>query len=357
MFEQFIFDRINRVFEHSETLPLSPDSKFVVFSDLHMGSGNRADDFKHNSDLFIAALKEFYFKQEYGLILNGDVEELQKFRLEGIEKRWKHVYELFEQFQEGPGFYKIIGNHDDSLYAHLAVSHPHYKFPLLRGLKLKYKNDTIFLYHGDKASTHYENFSELGNFLLRYILMPLRIKNKTTAYDSKRKHHTEVRTYHYSVAKKIVSIIGHTHRPLFESLSKLDSIKFTVEKLCREYPRSDAARKKEIKEIIGHNKNLIKKLAEGRGDGESLLTTLYSNHIVVPCIFNSGCVIGKKGITGIEIDGNKIRLVQWFDSNVKKKPFDYSRYDHEQLGNSSFHRIVVKEDDLDYIFTRIHLLV
>lgn len=357
MFEHLIYDRLNRLYENSPIAEIKDDSRIIIFSDLHMGSGNRADDFKHNSELFAALLKEHYFKKDYTLVLNGDVEELQKFRLEKIERRWKHVYELFEAFQEKNRFYKIIGNHDDGLYAVLSASHHHYKFPILRGLRLQYKDDTLFLFHGDKASTHYENFSEIANFLLRYILTPLRIKNKTTAYDSTRKHHTEVRTYHFSVLKKIVSIIGHTHRPLFESMSKMDSIKFKVEQLCREYPKAPKKRQDEIKETIEHNKALIQKLAEGRGDGESLLTTLYSNHIIVPCIFNSGCVIGKRGITGIEIEGHKIRLVQWFDTRVKKKPFDYSRYTHEQLGDSYFHRIVVKEDDLDYIFSRIHLLV
>jgi hypothetical protein len=42
--------------------------------------------------------------------------------------------------------------------------------------------------------------------------------------------------YGFSSRRKIVSIIGHIHRPLFESLSKIDTLKYRIEQLCRHYP-------------------------------------------------------------------------------------------------------------------------
>lgn len=39
----------------------------------------------------------------------------------------------------------------------------------------------------------------------------------------------------------------------------------------------------------------------------------------IPCLFNSGCVIGKRGVTAPEIEEVNIRLVHWFDSRISKK--------------------------------------
>ena len=77
---------------------------------------------------------------------------------------------------------------------------------------------------------------------------------------------------------------------------------------------------------------------------------------MVPCIFNSGCVIGKKGITAIEITKGKIALVHWFDRRKSQKYLDYNGYVPVQLGDSEYYRVVFKEDDLNYIFARIKLL-
>jgi len=35
----------------------------------------------------------------------------------------------------------------------------------------------------------------------------------------------------------------------------------------------------------------------------------------LPCYFNTGCGLYKKGITNIEIEGDKIRLIKWQNDN------------------------------------------
>ncbi|MEM6831785.1 MAG: hypothetical protein AAF551_14840, partial [Bacteroidota bacterium] len=76
----------------------------------------------------------------------------------------------------------------------------------------------------------------------------------------------------------------------------------------------------------------------------------------IPCLFNSGTVIGKRGITCLEIEGDKIRLVHWFDKSISKKYLTHSGYEPQRLEGTNFYRMVINEESLQYIFTRINFL-
>jgi hypothetical protein len=78
--------------------------------------------------------------------------------------------------------------------------------------------------------------------------------------------------------------------------------------------------------------------------------------LLVPCLFNSGCCIGKRGITAIELRDGEIALVHWFDKNLSQKHFDLVDEAPQQLDGSDYYRVVLNQDSLDYIFTRIRLL-
>ncbi len=67
-------------------------------------------------------------------------------------------------------------------------------------------------------------------------------------------------------------------------------------------------------------------------------------------------VIGKRGITCLEISDGKMRLIHWFDNNISKKYLQYTGYDPILLASTEFYRIVINEDTLNYIFARIKLL-
>ena len=53
---------------------INNQSRWVIFSDLHMGDGSVRDDFKPNFESFQSALRDYYLKHNYSLIINGDVE-------------------------------------------------------------------------------------------------------------------------------------------------------------------------------------------------------------------------------------------------------------------------------------------
>ncbi len=61
-------------------------------------------------------------------------------------------------------------------------------------------------------------------------------------------------------------------------------------------------------------------------------------------------------MTCLEIEGGKIRLVHWFDKTKSAKYMQQTGYEPEQLGDTDYYRMVLNEETLDYIFTRIRFL-
>jgi UDP-2,3-diacylglucosamine pyrophosphatase LpxH len=351
--EKKIDESLNKLFREAPNLTVTDHDKIVIFSDLHMGDGGKQDDFLPNSDFFKYILEQYYLKKHFQLILNGDIEELQKFSFKQISERWCDLYKLFEQFAKTKSFFKIVGNHDHEL---LSKKLNHLKTPLYHSVKLNYHNNQIVVFHGHQASLVMERFHFLCTIILKYLAGPVGIKNYSVSHDSTIKFNTERRVYNYARDHKIVSLIGHTHRPLFESLAKIEYLKFKIEQYCRDYSLADEANQAKLAAKIKKFHEELHYLSMKKNKRNSSRSSLYNSDLMVPCIFNSGCVIGKKGITALEITDGNIALVHWFDRRKSQKYLDYNGYIPEQIGDSDFFRVVLKEDNLNYIFARIKLL-
>jgi predicted phosphodiesterase len=343
---------LSKLFKEAPVFRLSGEDKIVVFSDLHLGDGGKDDDFLQNAQLFSHVLENYYFREGFTLVLNGDIEELKKFPLKKIAAHWGSIYRIFNEFRRKNRLYKIVGNHDYDLC--IQKSRKRTGKPI-RALKIEYDGNILFVYHGHQASKFFEKHNQLAGFLLRYIVFPLGIKNYSVSHDSTKKFKLEKRVYDFSIKNKIISIIGHTHRPLFESLSKIDSIKFKIEQLCRQYTDAGENDKKKIETEIAYYRAELEYVYQKNMKNGSK-SSLYNANLVIPCLFNSGCVIGKRGMTSIEIAGNEIALAHWFDKRISIKHFSHNEHVPERLGTSEYYRLIIKKDYLDYIFTRIKLL-
>ena len=65
-YNEAIINRLNKLYEDNKRirkLPLNINDKYVVFSDLHLGDGGKADNFTHNEETMVCALK-YYKKAE-----------------------------------------------------------------------------------------------------------------------------------------------------------------------------------------------------------------------------------------------------------------------------------------------------
>lgn len=343
---------LRQLCEKSPEISIDDSDHIIIFSDLHMGDRRSTDDFFANSDLFKKALSDYYLKKDYTLILNGDIEELHRYPLHLIRRRWDDIYTIFDSFYEKGKFYKIFGNHDSKLFSFPDLP---LRYPLYEALRLNYKGSTLFLFHGHQLSFYYQKFNDLMGLILRYIARPLRIKHYSVAHDKNKQYKIEKRMYEFAQENRIAGIIGHTHRPLFESMSKVDTLNYQIETLLRAFQKAKSREREDIESEIRRLKEEIDDQEEKKGK-ELSLSRVYSSSTVVPCVFNSGCVIGKRGMTAIEIRKGKIMLVHWFDKKVDKKYIRDDAKNTIRLDGTDYYRTVLKKDDLDYIFNRIRLL-
>ncbi|MDR2313787.1 MAG: serine/threonine protein phosphatase [Spirochaetaceae bacterium] len=324
-------------------------AKVLVISDLHMGCGKR-DDLAPNGQLLAAMLEYYYYPGGWYLILNGDVEELQRYSLSAIQKQWAGLYGIFDKFAADQRLFKTLGNHDEDLVFEKA-----YPYPLYRALKIESSQLPMYVYHGHQSSKMYTDFNSLSRSMVRYILKPFGIRNISSARSPHRRFFVEKQAYAFSIAHSCISIIGHTHRALFESLGRYDFIKFEIERLCRDYPASEAGEKERIAgEVAALRGDLGKLKRSERRDG--LRQSLYGDDLPVPCLFNSGSAISKKGINALELDDLSIALVYWFTDGGGKKFISRGNYAVEKLRGTRYRRAVLNQDRLDYIKARIELL-
>ncbi len=352
MSEERVFDVLELLFKESPSLKLSSDDRLVIFSDLHMGDGGKNDEFKPNAPLFSEVLKKYYLEREYRLVLNGDVEELYKFKVKDVFKAWKDIYDIFDRFDSRGHFYKIIGNHD-FLASH--KSFPNANKNLLEGIRIYIEDVPVFLYHGHQTANYFEKYNPIAKLFVRTFVNAFGIENSSFPIDSDKKFRTEVYAYKFASMKKLISILGHTHRPLFESMSKIDSVIMILETLLRKFPITQGEKKERIRENIKKFKDELDNLYK-QNKQYNLRNGLYNEKVLVPCLFNSGSVIGKRGLTGIEINKGNISLVYWFDKNRSRRYIDYKGVKLKHLGETEIYKAILKKESLDYIYSRIKLL-
>jgi len=352
MFKRNIIEKLNKLYNESPSIDISSKDKFVIFSDTHLGNGSYQDDFKQNSELFLTILKEYYLPKGYTLILNGDIEELYKFNFNQIYNYWGNVYEVFEEFRNQKRLMKIFGNHDFILSHNRTKNH---KFDLYESVNLKYHNHDLFIYHGHQTSGFLEDYNRFSCWVVRYVANPFGYKNKTFHYDDKSKFKNETYAYNFSSQNKLISLMGHTHRPLFESYSKFDSLKFEIESFLNDLNKKNGINRKYILNTVKKLKLELDNLDAKKYTSESK-STIYNDNLLVPCLFNSGSVIGKRGATGLEIKNGKISLIYWFDSKRSNRYLNYDGIKSKQLNESDYYKAIIKKDSLENIFLRINLL-
>ena len=350
MTESAFSEKLSGQIGSGRALSLENGDKVVILSDLHMGDGGRGDDLVRNEGLLIDALELWYLPRDYVLVLNGDIEELQGFSLAEIRSRWKRLYDLFDRFAARGALYKTVGNHDDGL-----LFEENYPYPLINALKIETGVLPVYVYHGHQGSQVYSRYNGILHNLMRYLMKPLGIRNISAARRRRRRFAAERSAYDFSRRNGIVSIIGHTHRPLFESLARFDYIKFEIERLCRVFPAATGEERAKIEGEVHALRFELAKLKR-KERRRSLQDTLYGDELPVPCLFNSGSAIGKKGINAIELDRERISLVYWYTEGAGKHFVSRGGYLIEEVAGGKRKRAVLNSDALDYVLARISLL-
>jgi hypothetical protein len=177
-------------------------------------------------------------------------------------------------------------------------------------MKVDNKLLNIFCTHGHQGDAQSD-----GNFFSKFFVSNvwaplqayLRINPNTPAYnDTLKTEHNNIMYEWSSYQKNLLLITGHTHQPVFESLTHL-------ERLQRQ-------------EALKQNKSAA---------AEKIVTTMLTADYfskIKPVYFNTGCCCYDDGdITGIEIDKGFIKLIKWEEKNGTSERVELEKISFAEL--------------------------
>ncbi len=308
--------------------------KYIIFSDMHKGARDLADDFRLSEKNYLAAL-DYYFKQGYTLICLGDCEELWENKPDILMKANKVSLEAEANFLRSDRYYRSFGNHDlewkydlqRSIYLKPVFGD---KLKICEGLILQttYDNEpySIFLSHGHQGDSRSDG-NAFSKWVVAAIWTPIQrflevsINTISESIELVDKHN--IIMYQWSATQEnLVFISGHTHKPVFASLDH-------VERLTKKLEQANQSGNQEL--IKSVSAELEKRKAEYAGKQ-------FHKTMVIPSYFNTGCCCFVDGdITGIEIAEGDIRLIKW----------------EEEAEGALSTRKVLESSSLNYIFDQL----
>ncbi len=277
--------------------------KFILLSDQHKGARDGGDIFRRAVNNYLAAL-DYYNNEGYTYINLGDSEELWENIFLTIKRHNKNTFEAEKKFLARKAFIKIFGNHDlywdnDPLAMVSLLQIYGEQVKVHEGAVLQTnvnnKNISIYLTHG-----HQGDLQSDGNWFSKWFVSDvwgplqsyLHINPNTPAYNDQLKTDHNRLMYEWSSKRKdTILITGHTHQPVFKSMTELEAL---YEKLSRATGEEATHLQEKIDRL--HLKDLTPPDFKGYLDN----------------YFNTGCCCFDDGdITGIEIDQGCIRLIKW----------------------------------------------
>ena len=285
-------------------IPFTDSDRFIIFSDQHKGAKNGADNFAQAEPNYLAAL-HYYDQQNFHFVSLGDAEEFWENSLAEVKKHNQPSFEAERKFLVRGAFTKIFGNHDlnwaNNPFGSLQLKNIYgEEVTIYEGLLLQTqlagKLFTIYCTHGHQGDAQSDG-NWFSQFFVARIWGPLQCylhinPNTPSCNFSLKTTHNQMMYEWSSQQKDLLLITGHTHQPVFESMTQLEGL----------YRKLEAARKENKQDRVQGLEAEIKLHQYATGSYLPLK----------PTYFNSGCCCFNDGdITGIEIEEGKIRLIKW----------------------------------------------
>ena len=287
----------------------SADGRIIILSDQHRGARDGSDDFGICEASYLAAL-DYYNRAQFYFINLGDCEELWENTMFSITKWNKVVYAAEKLFINRNAYCKIFGNHDlfwdnDPLSSFWLKKIYGKTIRIFTGVLIRMKlspdaNLNIFCTHGHQGDKQSDG-NAFSKWFVSYVWGPLQnflgINTNSPSTNDNLKTLHNMYMYDWSAAQeKILLITGHTHQPVFNSLTHLERL----------YQRRESARKLgDLMEVQKINDEIPRRKREYNFVNQSLDN-------MKPTYFNSGCCCFNDGtITGIEISDGYVRLIKW----------------------------------------------
>jgi len=313
-----IADGLRGAFERAVPLDWQLETtRVVIFSDLHRGQGDAADDFRQCRATYHRALG-YYLEDGYSLVVLGDAEELWEGWPTKVIRTYQDSLKLESLFAKVSDRYlRVWGNHDDQwqfpgrVAAHLEPIYGVLKVPESVLVQLRSGDEEvgrIFLVHGHQGTAASDRYGKYSRFLVRWVWRPVqrlfKIKLNTPATDFKLRGDHDRAMYEWAAAQQgLVLVAGHTHRPVFVSQAHAEVLEHRYRELAK-IPTESLTRQEREQKALARAELEWARAQDGES-GEGLARDR-------PCYFNSGCCCFSDGdITGIEIADGEIRLVRW----------------------------------------------
>jgi UDP-2,3-diacylglucosamine pyrophosphatase LpxH len=296
--------------------------RLVVLSDMHRGKRDRADEFRQCEQAYVTAL-DHYFSNGYTLAVLGDAEELWKTKARHVVAAYPEVYAREAAFQQEGRLLRFWGNHDEEWASPALVQHelgrafdadpPEVGEALLLEVTLGDRAlGSLFLVHGHQGTGLSDTLAFLARATVRFLWKPIQhvtqvSRNRPSTNRRIREKHNRAMHRWSQAQEKLLLITGHTHRPVFASISILDELErrlgIDIDEISKRVDDS------------GYWDEVVADCVERGwlGDAAPCGPPAPPDRAAMePCLFNSGCCCFKSGrINAIEIGGGEIRLVLW----------------------------------------------
>jgi predicted phosphodiesterase len=321
-YQEAISKGLSAALDRADTADWDIDqTKVVVFSDLHRGQRDHADDFRHCEANYARAM-DYYFDEGYTLVVLGDSEELWEGWPKKVVKAYKESFGLEARFHKEPNnrYVKVWGNHDDLWqYPRQVAEHLSSIFGSLaipEGLDVTFnrggeKIGEVFFVHGHQGTPGSDKWGKYSRHFVRWVWRPVQrvfkvsLTTPATSWEIRGKHDRAM--YAWAAERNdLVLIAGHTHNPVFVSKPHIETLERLEGKLA------DPALESMSPKHTEQSEHLQEEI--GWAKGESMDSALEAAAGGRDCLnyFNAGCCSFFNGdCTGIEIADGEIRLVRW----------------------------------------------
>jgi len=306
-------DRTLQEARRNGRIVLDANHRYIIFSDHHKGARNRADNFQQCEETYLAAL-DHYFEQGHTLIVLGDAEELLEESIASVLSAYENVLRSEARFHPERHI-RLHGNHDDAWQSVTLVRR--YLDPIFPNLEFKDglvfefsdedgQRGEIFLAHGHQGTLDSDVFAFMGRLVLPYYrdFQILTGWGRTSpAQDDCLRAEHDTQMYRWASRQpRLMLIAGHTHRPVWSSVTHLEKLVWQLSSLQQLKPGERPA---DYAEQVARLKREIQIRQEKYPPCSDTIKTR-------PCYFNTGCSRFDDGdITGIEIENGLIRLIKW----------------------------------------------
>ncbi len=299
--------------------------RMIILSDMHRGARDGADDFRVCERAYNAALA-YYFRMGHTLAILGDAEELWEEAPGVAVKAYDYTLRNEAKFHQAERYLRFWGNHDDDWrYPEIVRKHlePIFGGPLdvIESLRIPLVSGAqrdpigeLFMTHGHQGTGNSDKNASISKVIVRFLWRPIqRLSgwsfNTPSGSIHLREQHGRA-MYAWAAQKQGVALIaGHTHAPVFRSLSHGGQLKEEIAKLETQLKEADdPVIMQQLSEMVARLEWMtIKTLSP---------IDVQEPEEQKPCYFNAGCCCYPDGdITGIELADGEIRLVRWPDES------------------------------------------